>query len=422
VANRCDRLAELDVLAYLADPLADRWGALREHVISCADCRSRIEALQRLQESFAQPIEEHPAEELLLRYADDPASLETSKAADLAEHLRTCPSCRDELAVLEGTTAASVREPTVASEPLRPAAWRRLLRTLGEPGWRPVRAAAVFAVLVAVTLPVLRARHFREPLTLPTPAPMTPSEASLEDRAEIIERDVGSLRALAAKRTGRAERSSPSTPAEPAAPSTTAAPPPAAAGASSAAASPAVPADESATTLFLDAAPANPTPRGPGLSALSALQRAPAAEPAPRRVSLAYRPSRKVIITSAVVPSLDLAIVLRRGPATQATDSTAGRGSTDAALANAGRAMSLSAPAYVNVPQPEERVVLRITRADGKTYDRPIVVSAATLPQDGTITEKVWVDADWLTTGENRLDVLDERGESLAPPFVVELR
>src|SRR5579885_614228 len=97
---KCRRSLDLDLAAYLLDPRDPAWDEFRAHHPFCADCRSEVAAWTAVQQGLAR----HPEPALLLRFADDDATLDAAARAPLAEHVARCASCRDELRALAGFT------------------------------------------------------------------------------------------------------------------------------------------------------------------------------------------------------------------------------------------------------------------------------------------------------------------------------
>jgi len=95
----CRRAYELDLPGFLDTPRDAAWDDFRAHYPRCRDCASEVAAWTSLHQALA---DRHPEPAELLRWSDDPDSLDTGARARVAQHVERCAACRDELRALAG--------------------------------------------------------------------------------------------------------------------------------------------------------------------------------------------------------------------------------------------------------------------------------------------------------------------------------
>ena len=164
----CDRASAIDLAAFLVDPYDPDFpdfAAFRQHYSGCTTCTAEVAKWTRLgqllQESSEHSAVSHPSEELLVQFRHRPGSLPWADRQALAQHLQTCPSCRQELSLLRSFDfmriqqwVTDVERETEQEEPRRwiersRAFFARLFAALRPPGWQPV-FAAVFMLLLGI--------------------------------------------------------------------------------------------------------------------------------------------------------------------------------------------------------------------------------------------------------------------------------
>ena len=147
----CQRIVEVDLVAFLARPDDPAWDDFRAHYPECGDCAREMHAWSDLHASllFVGPAESnHPSKGALLRFERHPERLPSAEHAAIREHLATCRSCPDELAALRGFDF-SIFEPTV--HPVADPQWSlssMLATWLAPVGARPALAVAALLVLI----------------------------------------------------------------------------------------------------------------------------------------------------------------------------------------------------------------------------------------------------------------------------------
>jgi len=146
----CRRTLDLDLTAFLLEPRDAAWDEFRAHYPLCPACSAEVAAWTAVHASLGQ---QHPEPAALLRWSDDPASLDQATRAQIVRHLERCASCVDELRALGGFAASRV----LAAEDSHGTARRSApLHAVRRVLWHP---ALAYAALVAVLLlPTLRAR------------------------------------------------------------------------------------------------------------------------------------------------------------------------------------------------------------------------------------------------------------------------
>ncbi|MEW6270194.1 MAG: zf-HC2 domain-containing protein, partial [Thermodesulfobacteriota bacterium] len=94
----CRRAFEIDLAAFLHEPRDARWDDFRAHYPRCAACAAEVAAWTALETMLAPP---HPGEETLRCWARERDALDAATRASVERHLARCPSCTEELRVLE---------------------------------------------------------------------------------------------------------------------------------------------------------------------------------------------------------------------------------------------------------------------------------------------------------------------------------
>src|SRR5438093_6957941 len=166
----CRRAFDLDLADFVASSARPEWAEFRAHYACCAECSAEVRAWTELH-LLLQPLADHPAEELLLRFETEPGRLPTGERRAVEEHLARCPSCNDELAALRRFDFAAL-EPRAATSPAPSfAEWLRRL---------VLHPAFAYAIVLLLLYPALEGR-------LPSPA----REAAREDRQAVADRPAG---------------------------------------------------------------------------------------------------------------------------------------------------------------------------------------------------------------------------------------
>src|SRR5438093_1314526 len=166
----CRRAFDLDLADFVASSARPEWAEFRAHYACCAECSAEVRAWTELH-LLLQPLADHPAEELLLRFETEPGRLPTGERRAVEEHLARCPSGNDELAALRRFDFAAL-EPRAATSPAPSfAEWLRRL---------VLHPAFAYAIVLLLLYPALEGR-------LPSPA----RQAAREDRQAVAERPAG---------------------------------------------------------------------------------------------------------------------------------------------------------------------------------------------------------------------------------------
>ncbi len=156
----CEDFDEIDVVDFLLEREDSRYAAFRAHYPSCSDCTREVRRGMQLEQALghAAPSSagDHPSEEVLLAYAQAPATLDFDVRRGLETHLEACAPCTTELTVLERFDFAAIGVASKASTPDASVSlgteWRKAfsnaLEALG--GWvvSPTFAAAALAILI----------------------------------------------------------------------------------------------------------------------------------------------------------------------------------------------------------------------------------------------------------------------------------
>ncbi len=108
----CRRAEEIDLLEFVADGASDGGGfaAFREHYPTCPECSAEVHAFTELHLALAADGG-HPAAATLARF--EAGRLREAERRAVESHLAACPSCRDEVAAVRGSSLPEL-------EPARP--------------------------------------------------------------------------------------------------------------------------------------------------------------------------------------------------------------------------------------------------------------------------------------------------------------
>lgn len=386
-------------------------------------------ALRALRESLAEDGGGHPAEELLLAYADERSSLAQDVVEEIDTHLATCASCRDEVGVLGSLTISPAREAQATVARTEAAFWQRIVSVLSGPVWRP---ALAFAVLIVLTVPVLRmvgqdrAMLF-EAIDHHDDVAMTVNDAPRFERpranevgaaADVVEG--AAERKSDARAGGNAERRAITNALAPTAPSahrgvtvppTAVPPPPSAAGLAEAPPSPA-PAPLASPAPQVDEAHMAERQMRAARESDSRLSNAFAArgmakqridEPRSLAPTIDYVPGGQVAITPDGAERVTLRILFVRDDGERVETRSGGP-----AVGQAGAGVMIA-------PSATEVDVVVIS-ADGRRNSRRVEVG-----QGRATVSSVEIPVDWLAAGANQVDVIDGDGRRLGEAsFVIE--
>lgn len=398
------------------------------------------EALRALRESLTEEGGGHPAEELLLEYADKRSSLATDVVAGIDAHLAQCPSCRDEVGVLGSMTIRPIHVTSAAEAGAERSVWQRVVSALSGPVWRPALALAVLVVLMVPTLQLIGQDRglLLDMVEQHDDVAMTVKE----DRSFQASRagDVQALNGMAAIKDERQARSDD----EPRA--TTIAPtiPPAAPAPSEKskaavdpqpnAVAPVTPGDGvSERGLIPPAAPlanpAAPAPSAPipdsfaaeGLTrdfqaeksrrydarASHAMRQQRYAERSPAPATFDYVPGGRETITADSPERILLRVAFVRENSQPQDPALKGQ------TAGGEKSAVLLGPTVTEVD-------VQVTAADGRKNARRVRLHPTTEKLGSSIVE---IPFDWLATGDNQVEVITARGPRvLSSPFLIERR
>ena len=113
--RQCDEIRDAELVAYLADPDDDALRDVHAHVAECEECAAELRAWRGLRGGplidDSPPVAEHPDEENLVAYCDDPASLGAVLRTEIQAHLAICATCRDETKVPAEVRVEKTRAP-----------------------------------------------------------------------------------------------------------------------------------------------------------------------------------------------------------------------------------------------------------------------------------------------------------------------
>lgn len=433
MAGRCDKLAGVDVAAYLEAPDDARWSGMRAHVEKCRDCSEEVEAWRSLRASLAVEGGGHPTEELLLAYADERSTLASRVAEGIESHLTECASCRDEVGVL-GVVAIQSSEAASVSVRAEEALWHRIAAALSGPVWLPALAVALLVVLMA---PALRWRDQRSALM----------QLGVErnDETMIVLGANDAARPVAEGATKRpapaptrepAPTPAPAAPAEPrAVPPTLATPPPLGKGGTdtSVKVMPVLP-DTQPSPTTEDAARSALSRENPavdfrrheaqrqenrdaiwfGGDSLSAVARSKERGLAPAMSApiLNVVPGGRTSLPAGEYNRVVLRVRFARRPDTRAHAEPPHADQDRLAAAKDGIGPIVISPDAAHVE-------LQITTVDGHKHRQRVEIGSSN-DGPGTLTEEIVIPAEWLRRGENHVSVLDGEGRALGDRFSVE--
>ena len=114
------------------------------HVQGCADCAQLRNSYAILRTGIPESERnhrEHPSSTELVDHAFDPGRFSGGAGAGILRHLRQCASCTGEWRAVKGAVRHSARKDLI-----------RMIFTLREPLWTPMRTALATAVVVIVLL------------------------------------------------------------------------------------------------------------------------------------------------------------------------------------------------------------------------------------------------------------------------------
>jgi len=380
-ARRCDKLADMDIGAYLASPDGARWQELRVHLASCDECRAQVATWTSLRQSLLREDQEHPAEELLLSYVDARASLDADLVASLEQHLADCGTCSDEIGVLRAVTISPIAVPTATREGGDPSMWQRFVAALRSPGWRPALALTTVLILMVPTLVLYGRRDLSNERAQMAVDDARSRGGSGRDVAPVTERADASQEVAPSART----QSAPIAGAPPAPP------PPIAAEtrneSAAAAASPQVAQlDRGAADTQLRARSSQLSDERAGQA--RGLTRQPAA------VRLEYVSGGRGSVNLDEGGSVLMQVLLSSEPGSVAMK----RDEARAALRHPN--------GVVAAPPVTRALELRVTAADGRVNRRAIRVGSQADGRTAQHPMSVEIPADWLAVGDNRIDIV----------------
>ncbi len=128
---------------------------VRGHADGCPECRAQLEMLEWLRspavvQAGRRALDGHPSTEHLARFALTPRELDRESRAYLRRHLRSCRSCRDDVAAVRGA-GATAGPWRMALEDFLDAPVRQWLPMLA-----PLAAGALAVVLIGVHAATVR--------------------------------------------------------------------------------------------------------------------------------------------------------------------------------------------------------------------------------------------------------------------------
>jgi hypothetical protein len=154
----CDSVRELAVWRVSGDLGNEEHRLVDEHLRQCDSCGDFFRFASSIKERMDE-VAAHPAVEMLVRYAEDPAAVDAERAGPLEEHLLLCRACMEELEILQAVQKDEVPTnvlPHEAGQEARPASsayrppqgfWHVLIRTL----LHPAPAAGYLAAALTLT-------------------------------------------------------------------------------------------------------------------------------------------------------------------------------------------------------------------------------------------------------------------------------
>jgi hypothetical protein len=98
----CQKASEIDLAAFLTEPQNPAWEEFRQHYPQCEPCSAEVAKWEKLEHLLGRVSQEaaHPAEERLVQFKQSPGSLTPKERRSIQLHLKTCPVCREGLALL----------------------------------------------------------------------------------------------------------------------------------------------------------------------------------------------------------------------------------------------------------------------------------------------------------------------------------
>lgn len=172
--ERCQRASDIDLAAFLAEPWSPEWAEFRQHYLQCRTCATevfewtRVEAVLRAMGQ--NPGVTHPTEEQLAQFQRRPERLSAEERHTIAQHLRSCPDCAEELAFVESFDFSLLEEDKAgARRAKRPsvraavsAYWEAVLAPFSA-GLRQLVLHPAFAYAVALLLAIPAVRYYSLP-------------------------------------------------------------------------------------------------------------------------------------------------------------------------------------------------------------------------------------------------------------------
>jgi hypothetical protein len=109
----CQKASEIDLARFVVEPRDAQWEGFRQHYPTCATCTAALAAWtrleQRLRATEGSTILRHPAAESLVTYQRQMNDVSSDQRQAIADHLRECPRCRDEIRALASFDMTRVR-------------------------------------------------------------------------------------------------------------------------------------------------------------------------------------------------------------------------------------------------------------------------------------------------------------------------
>ncbi len=128
---------------------------VEQHLAECPECRAALAAMELLATDTdlarAKAPPPHLSEETLTTFYQDPTKLSPEKQKRIAEHLATCPRCRQELQFLRHTEQ-ELRDSLLPPEENRSAMATLTASFTREPWWPLASIAALLCVVIGISL------------------------------------------------------------------------------------------------------------------------------------------------------------------------------------------------------------------------------------------------------------------------------
>lgn len=179
----CRQAFQIDLPGFLAEPRARVHAAFREHYPDCRECAAEVRVWTELHLALNAGVLpfEHPPEEMLLRWEEEPGRLAPSERRALDAHLERCASCSDELASMR----SMMRRLTV-EEPHEPGWLARAADRLRVVALHPAFAYALVGLLLFPALKLILGDIERTggPASLARDAPRVEPPSGLARRSE----------------------------------------------------------------------------------------------------------------------------------------------------------------------------------------------------------------------------------------------